>query len=275
MEVMEMIFVQYVMKTKLLAAFFTAFFAVFFITEAMAGQINIEVGEDWMKGGADSAPLGKVLTKVAKKAGYPIYLDEKLENAPITFNIENNLSQEKAIQRIIHPHSHAFVFGSTAEKNKFKILELRVFSKSNKANVNYITLKAGTGEASKHKSIRNLDPASNVNTAATSNTPAAARMQALNRKKMVRQNYYAKKTMFGPSVLAPRKGYNGPDYSPSISEKEKSFSKFQTAKNLEQQQMSRAAYMQAKQNYERQKSTYRNKRNHELKKYVTDIQTKN
>jgi len=48
------------------------------------GQCEIEIGPGWMEGKADGTPLGTVLTEVTRKAGFNIYIDEQLQEIPVS-----------------------------------------------------------------------------------------------------------------------------------------------------------------------------------------------
>ena len=65
---------------------------------AMGGHFEIETGPGWMNARADGVPLERVLTQVAQKIDCAVYLDEELQNAPVSFVLEEKMVFEKAIR---------------------------------------------------------------------------------------------------------------------------------------------------------------------------------
>ncbi len=261
------------MRIKPFTGFVAVMFVLLFSITAPAQQIDIETGTDVIKGHADAAPLGKVLTQVAEKAGFTIYLDEKLENTLTTFKIPKNLSPEKAIQHIIHPHSHAIVYGKDKDSQELSILELKVFSKGNKSNATYKRLMPGKKGISAEKAANKSSGAKSASntSVSTGNSYEAAKRQTLKRKSMVRQDYYVKKSAFGASMIKARDRSKGPDYNPTMTGLKNSYADYKAAKIQEQQQMARARYIDARSNYDRRKSMHRHRRNQELKKYSETV----
>ena len=50
------------------------------------------------------------------------YIDKKLADVPVTFEIPVALEAEKAIRRIVHPYHHALVFGRVSATGTIRIM---------------------------------------------------------------------------------------------------------------------------------------------------------
>jgi hypothetical protein len=85
---------------------------------AFSGQFQIQTGPGWIKAKANGVVLGEVFTQVAGKTGYKVYIDEELEKVPATFSFQENLPPEKAIRRMVRPHSYAELQGESATRTE-------------------------------------------------------------------------------------------------------------------------------------------------------------
>ena len=72
---------------------------------AWGSEMDIEVRPNGIQGHAHQIELSEVLEVLADEGGYIIYLDEELVKTLVTFNIPDAIPVEKAIQKIVHPHS--------------------------------------------------------------------------------------------------------------------------------------------------------------------------
>lgn len=98
-------------------------------TSAIAGNIAIEAGNRGIKGYADQAPLGEVLGRLADQTGCEIFIDEKLYDTPVTFNLPSPVPSEQAIRRIVHPYSNAMVYEAVPGTDQIRIQQIKVFDK--------------------------------------------------------------------------------------------------------------------------------------------------
>jgi hypothetical protein len=135
-------------RKKSLIKFALICFTLTLGSAALADPYKIEVGPGWIKGHADATPLCSMLAQLAEETGYTIYLDETLQKTRVTFSIKEDIEPEKAIRRIVHPHSYAVVFGSEADGNGSYIQEVKVFDKGQMNTARYMAFRGGNGSVS-------------------------------------------------------------------------------------------------------------------------------
>lgn len=243
-------------------------FVIAWSAPAFAGQCEIQTGPGWMKGKADAAPLGQVLAQAAEKGGYAIYLDEKLEKIPVTFTIEEKLVPEKAVRRIVHPHSYAVVFSSETEDSASSILEVWVFRKGEQHTARYAVLTPGAETASSGMS-RGAGAGTAKGLSEEGHTSGAGR--SLKGKDMVRRDLQVTKSPFGTPVMKSGDRSKGPDYRPNAYEMRKSYLRYKQAKLQKERRMTEAAYRHTRQKHEQDKESYRSRRNQELRQSIKDM----
>ena len=94
---------------------------------AWGGDVEIEAGPAGIRGTAHHARLGEVLEVLAFETGYAVYLDKALTETRVSFNIPNSIAAERAIQIILHPHSHALVYARTSDPLRLQIDQIKVY----------------------------------------------------------------------------------------------------------------------------------------------------
>ena len=104
--------------------------AIFIVERpAWGGKFEVDFSSDGIIGFAQETPLGQVLGTLADQTGFTVYIDEKLINTPVTFNLPVTLPTEKAIQRMVHPHSYAMVFTKLPGRQDLTVHQVKVFAK--------------------------------------------------------------------------------------------------------------------------------------------------
>lgn len=94
---------------------------------AAASKVSIEAGSHWIKGSAHQAPLGEVLSRLSDETGCEIFIDEKLYDTPVTFDMPEPVPSEQAIRRMIHPYSNAMVYEAVPGTDQIRIQQIKVF----------------------------------------------------------------------------------------------------------------------------------------------------
>jgi hypothetical protein len=233
---------------------------------AFCGQCEIQTGPGGIKAKADQVPLGKVLTQVAEKAGYNIYIDEKLQQVPVTFSFQENLPPEKAIKRMVRPHSYAMVFGSDTEDKSPNILEVWIFRKGHQLNARYVAVTSGeAGQA-----VSADSGSASGGSAMTSGGEGSFRGQDY-----VRRDLYVKKNAYGAPVLTGRDPKRGPDYRPTVSEMQRAYWKHRAEKMRQEKRISDGFLQQGRKDTDQKKREYRAKRAEEIRKNIADARNKN
>ena len=240
---------------------------------ALADPVKIEVGPGWIKGHANAAPLNKVLGQLAEGTGYTIYLDETLQNTPVTFSIKEDMEPEKAIRRIVQPNSYAVVFGSETDRNGSYIQQVKVFNKGQMNTARYMAFQGGngsvsTGSGNGSKKDPGTQPSALCSLGTTDSGTSSDSGRSLQGKNLLRPNLEVTRNPYGGPVFRFRDPRKGPDYRPSAYEMRKSYVQYQQAKQMEQMQKARSLSRQARMDDEQQKQGYRNQLNSTLKKYV-------
>jgi hypothetical protein len=246
---------------------------------ALADPYKIEVGPGWIKGHANATPLSKVLGQLAEDTGYTIYLDETLQNTPVTFSIKEDMEPEKAIRRIVQPNSYAVVFGSEADRNGSYILEVKVFSEGRMNTARYMAFQGGngsisTGSGNGSKKNSGSQPSALCSLGTTDSGYSSDSGRSLQGKNMLRPNLEVTRNPYGGPVIRFRDPRKGPNYRPSAYEMRKSYVQYQQAKQLEQMRKARSLSQQAHMDDEQQKQSYRNQLNGTLKQYVKNENSK-
>lgn len=240
---------------------------------AISGQCKIEVGHGWIKGKADNFPLGDVLSQVAEKTGYAIYIAENLKKFPVTFHINKKLKPEKAIQRMIHPHSYAFVFSKGVNGNEFNILELQVFNRGMQSNTRYVALHGETSiienRLARNKNRNNFKSFSSSTNAGTT----AYEGRTIKGKNLLKQDFEVKKNIFGGPVVNFRDSSKGPDYRPNAREMRLAHEQYQRNKKQALIKTFRLSRYQARADHTEQQRQYRQQRFQVLNKNIQNKYT--
>ncbi len=232
---------------------------LFYNLPAFSGQFEIQTGPGWIKAKADGVPLGQVLSQVAGKTGYKVYIDEELEKAPVTFSFQNNLPPEKAIKRMVRPHSYAMVFGSDTKDNTPNILEVWIFRKGHQLKTRYVAVTpASAGSVSADSG------SASDGSAGLSDSP-----QAFRGKDYVRRDLYVKRNAYGAPVFTERDPKRGPDYRPSVSEMQRAYWRSQAEKRQREKRVSDGLLKQRRKDFEQKKKEHRAQRNEEIRQYIS------
>ena len=259
--------------TKSLLKLILVLLILFFSHPALADPFKIEIGPGWVKGHANAIPLSRVLAQVAEKTGYTIYLDQDLQEVPATFSIKADMEPEKAIRRIVHPHSYAVVFGSEADGNGSYIQEVKVFSKGRMHTARYVAFRGETGSAGSGKGgKKNSGSQPSAVCSLETDDPgyASDAGRSLQGKDLLRPSILVKKGAFGHPVIKFRDPRKGPDYRPGAYEMRQSYERFQQAKALEQLQRAQAINRQGQLASKQQAQSYQDEKNGALKQNVKD-----
>jgi hypothetical protein len=236
---------------------------------ASASSLKIEANSDWIKGSAEAAPLGQVLERLAEEIGCDIYIDAPLLEAPVSFTIKERLTPEKAIQRIVRPHSYAMVFAPGGKADESRILEVWIFREGEQHNTSYVPLKRDDSPSASSSSIGPTDSDS----VASPNTQTGS-SRAVQGKDLVRRDLHVGKSAFGTPVVKGRDSGTGPDYRPSAHQMRLAYERFQLAKHREERRLAEMSIRQAQANAERNRQAYLSKRNEELKNRILEMKQK-
>jgi hypothetical protein len=257
----------FVMKTVLTALVSLMILGTYGL--ASASSITIEADSDWIKGSANAAALGQVLEQLAERVGCDVYIDTPLLEAPVSFTIKENLTPEKAIQRIVRPHSYAMVFGTEGTGNEPRILEVWVFRKGEQHNASYVPLKRDDSASDSSSSP--------MLTGSDSMTPPDTQTgvsRAVEGKDLVRRDLHVGKSAFGTPVAKGREKRTGPDYRPSAHQMRLAYERYRLAKHREERRLAEMSIRQARANAERDRQVTLAKRNEELKDQILKMTQK-
>lgn len=245
-----------------------ALFILTYSTPAFSGQLEIEIGPGWMKGKADGAAMGEVLTKMTHKAGYAIYIDEQLQETPVTFNIQDKLAHEKAIKRIVRPHSYAVVFGGEDKDSISNILEVWIFRKGQQFSASYVDLRTASTAVS--------GTASSGTHSASAGSREVSEGSYVDPKKVVKRELYVKRNAYGGPLFTYRDDpKKGPDYRPNAHEMRQAYQRYQMAKRRAERRRAEALRRNGRQEYEKDRENYRTHRNQAIQQYIKERQTRN
>ncbi|MCP4746402.1 MAG: hypothetical protein GY874_09720 [Desulfobacteraceae bacterium] len=188
---------------------------------AQASDFLLETGDNWIKGQGLNVNLGDVLTHLAQRTGFTIYMDEKLAQATVSFDICAPLDSEKAIRQIVKPHNYAMVFARVPGKKDIQIQQVKVFEKSNTPSSYIVLTGSSAAPRSSASYARETSSASGGKSklGATIAGPAAAR-------KIIKPPVQITKSSLGFTGFRYKSKYPAPDYRPSSTAMAKSYSKY-------------------------------------------------
>lgn len=235
---------------------------------ASAGELKIEAGSGWMKGSAEAVPLEQVLSQVAGKTGCDIFIDEKIAAAKASFRIDEKLSLDRAIRRMVRPHSYAVVFGGDEKDGEFAILEVWVFRKGAERTASYVSLKGS--DYSTSSSVG----AGSTGTGSSSAASASDAGRTIEGKNILRRDLVVTKSPFGTPVIKYRDKSKGPDYRPNAYEMKQAYQRYQQEKREMTKRRSESAARQARRASEQDMERYRAKRNEEIRKQIMEMKEK-
>jgi hypothetical protein len=249
---------------KMLLKAFTCLVVLGTLALANASSVEIEADANSIKGSADSAPLGQVLGRLAQEIGCDVYIDAPLLEAPVSFTIREKLSPEKAIQRMVRPHSYAMVFGTEDKAAEPRILEVWVFRKGAQHMANYVPLKR---EQTPAEETPHGASGGDLSDAAPVSTLTAAG-RTITGEDLVRRGLYVERSALGTPVVKGRDPGKGPDYRPSPYQLRQAYERFRLAKHRAHQRMAETSIRQARLNTERNRQISHTQRNEELKNQI-------
>lgn len=94
---------------------------------AWGSDFDIDIGPNGIKGYAHEVELIDVLEVLADEGGYTFYIDDEMARIVISFNIPDAITAEHAIGQMIHPYSHAIIFGKVPNSHILKIEQVRIY----------------------------------------------------------------------------------------------------------------------------------------------------
>ncbi|NIQ37113.1 MAG: hypothetical protein GTN81_00760 [Proteobacteria bacterium] len=235
----------------------------------IASSLSIEADTDSITGSADGAPMGEVLKILTERMGWEIYVDSELLDTPVSFNIEEKLEPEKAIQRMVNPHSYAMVFDTDGRDGKPRIQKIWIFRQGAQHLAHYIPLITEdpdfvTSPAAGEDRSRSAAPLSAL-TAPDQKTEA---------KGLVRRDLRVERSAFGTPVVRARDGDKGPNYRPSVNEMRLAYERYRLARHREERRMAEIESQEARANYEKARQAYFSSRNQALKNQILQLKQK-
>lgn len=90
-------------------------------------DFEINIGPNGIQGHAHGVELIDVLEVLADEGGYTFYIDDEMAETLISFSIPDAVTAEYAIGQIIHPYSHAIIFGKAPNSHILKIEQVRIY----------------------------------------------------------------------------------------------------------------------------------------------------
>ena len=219
---------------------------------AWARGFQIETGSGLIKGHAQQARLGDVLNHLAQRNGYKVFIDEKLVSIPVTFDIPVALNVEKAIRRIVHPYSYAFVFTRLPENKGLRIDQIKVFSRGSQPS-NYLLLTGdGSAPAISSSYVRGSSSAG-----ASRNQVRAGRAAVGRHVKPVVE---ITKSSMGFTGFSFHDRRRGPDYTPNTLTLAKSYADYRKQRKALENRGSKAVLLDAQRKAEQEKMKWRSQR---------------
>ncbi len=225
---------------------------------ARAHDFYLETGSGWIKGYAKQAPLGAILSQLAQRCGYKVYIDEMLAAVPVTFDIPAAFDAERAIRRIVHPFSYALVFSRQPETGDLRIDQVKVFSKSSRST-NYMLL-TGNGSAP-------VVTSSHARGYGRTNAPGG-KVQAgkAAADQHVKPMVEIKKSSMGFTGYSFGDHRRGPNYNPDISMMAKSYSEYRKDRESLENRSSDAILLDGHRHAELEKMKLRSQRTDSIRK---------
>lgn len=244
---------------KFLLSLILALFILTHSVPSFSAPLEIQVGPGWIMGKGDGVALGKVLTEVTKKSGYPIFVDEKLLKTPVSFNIEDKLAPERFIKRIVRPHSYAIVFGSEDKNNVSTIHEVWVFPKGQQFKSRYADLSAASV---------------GVNAAVSSSSGDVSGIsggKSVDPKRIVKRSLHVKETAYGGSSFTYKDPKKGPDYRPTQSQIQEAYWKFRSEKRQLERRKAERMQSQVRREFEASRDEYWARKNTEIRQRIMEL----
>jgi hypothetical protein len=230
---------------------------------AWGGEFNLESSPDGIRGHARHASLEEVLNYLACRNGYMIQIDRELLDAPTTFSIPATIPAERAIQRIVHPHSLALVFTRQAGAQRPVISQIKVFNKGSRS-ASFALLSSDGPQAVS---------ASYARRGAIRSGMAGGRQVRSGREafqKHVRPPVVIRKNSMGFTGFKIRENRSGPDYRPSQRAMTQAYTNYRTERNALNMRTQVVKLNSAKQEIEQKKVHYRSGRTPALQETINN-----
>jgi len=229
-------------------------------TPAIASNISIEADGNWIKGHADHAPLGEVLSRLSDQTGCEIFVDEKLYDTPVTFDMPNRMPSEQAIRRMIHPYSNALVYEAVPGTDKIRIQQIKVFDEG--GPVSRYVHAAGNGGQNVRTSYARGNGGARLSTLLSSKGVSSGEEAV---RKNVRPALTVEKGALGIPKMKYRERGHGPDYRPSGLAMRKAYAKYRKERTAYDQRTQRAEMLNARQKAVTSQARYRAQRAQSLR----------
>jgi hypothetical protein len=230
---------------------------------AWGGEFNLQSGPEGIRGYAKHATLEEVLDYLAHCNGYVIQVDQDLLDAPTTFSIPAAIPAERAIQRIVHPHSLALVFRRPAGSQKPVIRQIKVFNKGTRSAS--FALLSGDRPQAVYASYSRQG-------AVRSGMSGRGRVRSGSEafKKHVRPPVVITKSSMGFAGYKIGKNHAGPDYRPTPAAMAQAYTNYRAERNALNERTKVAKLNTAKQEIEQKKVNYRSGRTPALQKTINE-----
>lgn len=242
------------------------FFAVMLIPAlpAFSGECEIHINRGRISGSADNAPLGRVMDILAKKTGYAIFMDKRLEFVPVSFSMSEGVDPEPAVKQIIKPNGYAITYMKTAQA--CEVQAIRIFkTEPDLAGVDY----------RKYSYEKPASSAASVTfTAPKALSPHKGKStSSITRKDLVKERPAIKKDVFGaPKLKAPHQNI-GPDYRPPLREMRMAHRRFTAEKKEYREKAGSIRRKQIRRDFEKRKQILRRHRNREIKRMIDEMKS--
>jgi hypothetical protein len=230
---------------------------------AWGGEFNLQSGPEGIRGYAKHATLEEVLDYLAHCNGYVIQVDQDLLDAPTTFSIPAAIPAERAIQRIVHPHSLALVFRRPTGSQKPVIRQIKVFNKGTRSAS--FALLSGDGSQAVYASYARRG---GIRPGMVGGRRVRSGRQAF--QKHVRPPVVITKSSMGFTGFNTRNNRAGPDYRPTPAAMAQAYTNYRTERNALNARTQVAKLNSAKQEIEQEKTHYRSGRTPALQKTIND-----
>lgn len=213
------------------AVFVILFGIVSTLSPAWSAEFSLQVRDDRIQGYAHQARLEAVLGELAAQTGYTIFIDQSLVDTEVSFDIPTALNAEKAIKRIVQPHSHALVFARVPGQPDIRIEQIKVFSEGHQA-AGYVTVTSGNGAGKVQPSYGRSDSTIRASNAASH---SAVHAGAEGVRTQVRPPVEFTTNSMGFTGFNFRPRAKGPDYRPNTLTMAKAYARYRTDRQQSEQ----------------------------------------
>lgn len=232
---------------------------------AWGNDMHIQLDNNRIKGYAHQVSLGAILSELAHQGGYTVYVDRKLFNAPTSFTIPMYVPAERAIQRIVHPHSIALIFTRIPDQSTVRVSHIKVFSKGSQS-ASYAQLN-GSDTGSTH--VTYARGGYSRNDASLSNGIQAGPGTVRNH---VKAPVIITENSMGFTGFKFKDKGRGPDYRPDTIALAKAYLQYREDRKAYTINSETSELADAKATAESAKSSYRTHRSDSIEQTITDAQ---